>query len=128
MTGKMSTFGGSDDKGMKKVEGLALYEHLECDSRPDLFMPRSIDHALGASQRLRSDALYFAYRFPKGNRKSYQDIPWRLKNPRNGKKVVASLVDWGPNERTDRIFDVSLKVAELLELKTDDMIEGIALV
>lgn len=127
MKGKISTFGGSDDTGMTKTEGLALYEHNEADKRPDLFLPRSEDLTLGTSQRLRPDALFFAYRFVKANRKSLQLTPWLFTNPLNGLSIPLWLCDWGPHERTGRIFDISPRAAMLLRLKTDDEVEAISL-
>lgn len=123
--GKCSIFGGPNDTGMTKDEGLALYEHHEADERLDLFNLRSVDASLGTSQRLRADAYYFAYRFVKETgRANLQETPWMLKNPRNGRKVVVSLCDWGPHERTGREFDISPAAASALGVKTDDIIQG----
>lgn len=124
MRGKLSVFGGLDDKGMADDEGLALYEQAEADKRPDLFGP--MIQGLGTARRLKEDAYYFAMRFDgKARRRAeWQLAPWVLYNPKNGKLVIASLVDWGPNERTGRVFDVSPAVALALGVKTDEEIEG----
>ena len=67
LTGKISIFGGPDDKGMSHSEGLALYEHAEADLRPDLFGPRIAGR--GVASRLHSQTMmYFAVRFPLLNR------------------------------------------------------------
>ena len=125
MKGKISTFGGANDAGMTHTEGLSLYEHHEADLRPDLFFPRSSDPTEGTSKRLRPDALYFAYRFKHEVffRKDVQQTPFILRNPKNGKMVCVSLVDWGPAEWTGRMFDLSPKAAELLGVETDEEVE-----
>lgn len=124
--GKMSVFGGIDDKGMTDTEGLALYEHQEADIRPDLFNPRI--GGFGTARRLKDGAYYLACRYDlkaSGVRRAVRQLtPYVLHNPKNGKVVVASLVDWGPNERTGREFDVSPGVAAALGVDTDDVIEG----
>lgn len=124
MTGKMSIFGGGKDGGMAHDEGLALWEHDEADKRPDLFLPRSKDLTEGSSKRLRPDALYFAYRFANVTRDKLQQTVWRLTNLKNGKSVMVSLADWGPNEKTGRTFDISPRAAEFLGVQTDDEISG----
>lgn len=123
MIGKCSTFGGPLDVGMTPEEGLSLFEHHEADCRPDLFEPRDKDLILGASQRLRTEALYLAVRFTEP-REVCKGQVWRLRNPRNGKWIIASLVDWGPHPSVGRDFDISPRAAELLEVNTDDFIDG----
>ncbi len=128
MIGKISTFGGPYDSGMRRNEPLSLYnenEHAICDRWPDLFLPRSLDLTQGTSKRLRPDGLYFAYKF--GNqlsRDQLRRIPWILMNPVNKKCVMVRLVDYGPHESTGRTFDISPKAGELLEVKTDEVLEG----
>jgi hypothetical protein len=122
MKGRISTFGGPDDTGMTKTEGLALYEHHEADKRLDLFELRSADLTLGTSQRLRPGALYFAMRFDheKTTRGELQRTKYRFCNSRTGASAVASLTDWGPNIMTRRTFDLSPGLAFALAVKTDD--------
>lgn len=124
MLGRISTFGGPNDSGMTHNEGLALYEHKEADLRPDLFRQRATDLTEGSSKRLKNTALYFAYRFPKAhNRNGLQHSIFWFINPKNGLTIPMSLVDWGPHERTKRVFDISTYAAELLRVQTDDEIE-----
>lgn len=128
LKGKCSVFGGPSDTGMKPSEGLAIYENHEADLRPDLFHPRSSDLSLGTSQRMKPETFYFAYRFPldpRPPRKVLQNTQWLFRNPANGRMAVAWLVDWGPNERTNRAFDLSPGLASALQLKTDQEVEGL---
>lgn len=124
MQGKISTFGGPWDSGMTRTEGLAIWEHHEADLRPDLFSQRASDQTEGTSKRLKCNALYFAYRFPKAhNRNGLQHSVFWFKNNKNGLIIPMSLVDWGPHERTKRVFDISPYAAELLRVQTDDELE-----
>ena len=41
-------------------------------------------------------------------------------NPKNGKSELAKPVDWGPNQNTGRVADLSPHLARVLELDTDD--------
>ena len=43
-------------------------------------------------------------------------------NPKTGKSVQARAVDWGPNENTGRIADLSPGLAKELGLETDDVV------
>lgn len=125
MIGRISTFGGVGDTGMRIDEGLALYEHREADGRPDIFLPKPVGAEVGTSQRLRPGSLYLAFRFDKSiPRARLQWTPWVLRNPRNGLAVIASLVDWGPHIRTGREFDISPAAAAMLAVITNDTIEG----
>lgn len=128
LRGKISEFGGAADSGMTPTEGLACYEHHEADERLDLFYHRSYNQAVGTSKRLKPEALYFAYRFPldpRPDRKTLQNTQFLFRNPANGRFCVAWLVDWGPHERTGRVFDVSPGVAAALGIQTDEEIEGV---
>ena len=123
LEGKCSFFGGAIDKGMKYDEGLSLYEHKEADFRPDLFRERSSDEKEGASQRLRFYANYLALRYDQTfPRWEWQKTVWKITNPKNDKFVIASLVDWGPHERTGRLVDISYGTGTVLGVKTDDIV------
>lgn len=131
LTGKISTFGGPDDKGMSKGEGLAMYEHVEADMRPDLFTPRILMDR-GVAARLRNnDAMYFAIRFPSidhgarlegwhdGFHRTLLQRRWFLiRGPKTG--IHAALVDYGPHTSTGRMFDLSDALARALGVQTDD--------
>lgn len=124
MTGKCSIFGGPNDDGMKKTEGLSLYEHHEADLRKDLFFPRDADQTIGTSKRLRPQTFYIAFRYsPKERtRKEWQESRWMVRNDSNGRFGIAALVDFGPATWTDRVIDLSPGLAQKLEIKTDDLV------
>lgn len=121
LEGKVSFFGGPSDSGMQSGEGLAFYEHHEANLRPDLFIGRSTDPLEGVSKRLRNNsARYIALRIS-GEREDLKKSVWKVSNPKTGKFVIASLVDWGPHEKTGRVCDFSDAIGYDLHLFTDDI-------
>lgn len=124
LRGKMSTFGGPDDKGVTPSEGLALIEpkHLADHRLAALFLERQPPGTSGLARRLNPDRYYIACRW------SYDRTPkdWLRKafvlvtNPKTGTRLMARAVDWGPNARTGRVADLSPGLAAALGLKTDD--------
>jgi hypothetical protein len=124
--GKMSTFGGPLDFGMQPDEGLALFgkPDLEDPKYTDLFLPAPPPGTSGLGRRLNPNKFYFACRW------NYSDTPKEflrrslatVENPQNGRKVDARPVDWGPNESTGRVADLSPGLAAALGLNTDDVV------
>jgi hypothetical protein len=124
--GKMSTFGGPLDFGMQPDEGLALFSKpdLEDPKYAYLFLPAPPPGTSGLGRRLNPNKFYFACRW------NYSDTPKEflrrslasVENPKNGRKVDAHPVDWGPHERTGRVADLSPGLAAALGLNTDDVV------
>jgi hypothetical protein len=124
--GKMSTFGGPLDFGMKPDEGLALFSKpdLEDPKYAYLFLPAPPPGTSGLGRRLNPNQFYFACRW------NYSATPKEflrrslasVENPKNGRKVDARPVDWGPHERTGRVADLSPGLAAALRLNTDDVV------
>ena len=126
--GKMSTFGGWADPGMKKTENLAWIEtEPQAAAYPGFFNPRKDFE--GFAWRLRKDEVpYLACRWdyhllPK----SYlaQPTTWAtVTNVSTGKSIQARAIDWGPDkDQTGREADLSPFIAAQLGLKTDDAVE-----
>lgn len=128
MIGKCSSFGGMSDTGMKNDTGLALYEPWEADRRGDMFFPEDVawpNSNAGARQptwqRLRTDFPYIALRFDhKRGRQLLQRLPYKVENLKTGSWEIGFLVDWGPNEETNRYVDLSPGLMKRLDLHTDD--------
>lgn len=131
--GRMSTFGGPLDTGVKPTEGLALIEpvHLADPKLAALFLPAQPRGTSGLARRLDPEAAYVACRWP------YEKLPpaererWkahlrrsvaRVMSARTGRSIEARPVDWGPNEKTGRVADLSPGLARDLGLKTDDQV------
>lgn len=121
--GKVSHFGGKDDTGVTPDEGLALFNTV--DQMPQIFLKEQPEGTTGLARRLDPDKLYIAMRW------QYALTPKEVlrrsivlvSNPKNDKHAYAIPCDWGPNERTNRVADVSHGVMKFLELETDDIVE-----
>jgi hypothetical protein len=124
--GKMSTFGGPHDHGMSPSEGLALFDARDLDNPKyaELFLSAPPPGTSGLGRRLNPDKYYFACRW------NYNETPRellrrclaRVENPQNGLGVDAHPADWGPNEDTGRVADLSPGLAAALKLNTDDFV------
>jgi hypothetical protein len=118
--GKMSTFGGPDDHGVTASEGLALFTEADIPANPDIFLQAQPPGTTGLARRLNPSANYLACRW------DYSATPKdflrkiKVQVSANGKSVEARPVDFGPNESTGRITDLSPGLATALGLKTDD--------
>jgi N-acetylmuramoyl-L-alanine amidase len=121
--GPCSWFGGPDDDGVSPDEGLAFI--YDVDDAPHLFLPQQPSGTSGLARRLNPDIFYVACRWdydvtPKGMLAD----PMRQALVRaNNKEFFAWPGDWGPNEATGRVADLSPALMEALELETDDDVE-----
>ena len=121
--GKVSWFGGPDDKGVKADEGLAFI--TEVDQAPELFLPYQPPGTTGLARRLDPSVFYLACRW------DYKQTPRAMllaelalvKATKTGIALEAYPADWGPNEKTGRIADISPGLMEALGIETDDEVE-----
>lgn len=124
--GKMSTFGGPHDLGMGPDEDLALFSHLDLEDPKFayLFLPASPPGTSGLGRRLNPDKFYFACRwnYSETSKDFLRNSLATVQNPQNGRSVDARPADWGPNEDTGRVADLSPGLAAALGLNTDDFI------
>jgi hypothetical protein len=121
VSGKMSTFGGPSDTGMTPTEGLALFNSDEEMTRHGIAALPVKNGVTGLGRRLDPNTYYVACRwdYSKTPKSFLQSAKAAVSA--NGKSIVARPVDWGPNERTGRVADLSPKLAQDLGLKTDDI-------
>lgn len=115
--GKMSTFGGPLDTGMKPDEGLALFGSATAMQKyglGDYLLPG----AGGLGRRLNPEKPYIASRWPRELYETLRNLPVTVEA--NGKKLEMRAVDWGPAEWTGRVADLSPGGARALRLNTDD--------
>lgn len=119
--GAMSTFGGPDDTGVGPSEGLALLEASDIADYPGLFLPQQPPGTTGLARRLDPDAYYIACRWNYDNtpKKHLKRIKVSVVNPTTGATEQAQPVDWGPNENTGRVADLSPGLAHKLGLSTN---------
>jgi len=124
--GKMSYFGGPDDTGVSHSEGLAFHYGIE-EHNQHLFLP--IDTGTGLARQLNPFVNYIACRWDyavtskdmlanSGQRALVRALG-------TGREALAFPADWGPNENTGRVADLSPGLCEVLGLETDDEVEVI---
>lgn len=133
-TGKCSSFGGPDDMGVGRQEGLGLIEQVDLKewwfSR--LFLDDSGDFGLARS--LNPSAFYCAMRFAYGSfgGVSGEIMPgFTREKIRRGlfiiffqdKSVFAQAADWGPNLDTGRLIDCSPGVLAKIGATTDSEVD-----
>lgn len=106
---------------MTHDEGLAMWEHWECEDRPDLFLPRSKDLTQGSSKRLRcNDTYYIALNVPVDYpRRVLKGTRWRVTNLATNDSVVCQLVDRGPSAG-ERLADVSKAAMRAIGIDPDE--------
>lgn len=122
--GKMSWFGGPHDLGVRPWEGLALFEHSDIPHYPHLFLDHQPPLTTGVARRLNPDAYYCACRwdYHRTPEEFLRTHKVQITNVRTGESVEAQPADWGPNEHTGRIVDLSPGILKVLGLTTDDIV------
>lgn len=127
ITGKMSSFGGPADLGVAWDEDLALVfrEDLADYGRFGyLFLPEQPAGTTGLARMLNPAAFYLAMRwnYSQVSKEVLRQSIVKLKA--NGKTIFARPVDWGPNDDTGRVADLSPGCCAALGLDTDDEVTG----
>jgi uncharacterized protein (TIGR02594 family) len=123
--GKASWFGGPEDKGVKPDEGLAFIYKIE--EAPELFLPSQPPGTTGLARRLDPDVHYLACRwdYKRTPRETLLAEVAMVKATKTGISLPAIPADWGPNEKTGRVADLSPGLLEALGIDTDDEVEVI---
>jgi N-acetylmuramoyl-L-alanine amidase len=124
--GKMSTFGGPADKGMKPNEGLGLFnseQDMINHGLGDFLLSRQDAGAPGLGRRLDPKKPYLACRWWETDlKRELLRTTWAwVENPKTGTRLRARPVDSGPAEWTNRVADLSPGLADALKLKTNDV-------
>jgi hypothetical protein len=135
--GLISWFGGWQDTGVGWTEGLALYEPKDIPDHPELFLKaedvwsmtpvklRGDQSTLGVARMLNPDALYCAMRWDysvtsRAMLRSSLVECWPVTQP--NRRIALRPVDWGPNEKTGRLIDVSFGALQAMGITTDDRV------
>lgn len=135
-TGRCSTFGGPADDGVGPVEGLALIE--KADLREWWYYRLFGDQphlTSGLARRLNPEAFYIAMRWGYGHNPA-TGVPgdvlpgWTREQVRRAlfkvscgpRFVYAQAADWGPDERTGRLVDLSPGTGLSLGAATDTLV------
>jgi N-acetylmuramoyl-L-alanine amidase len=125
LSGKVSWFGGPNDTGVSPDEGLAFITEVE--QAPHLFLSYQPEDTTGLARRLNPDTFYIACRW------DYEATPRDMlleemalvRSPKTGKVFKAYPADWGPNDSTSRVADISPGLMSALGIATDDDVEVI---
>lgn len=120
LIGKCSHFGGPDDQGVSPSEGLAFIYSV--DDAPHLFLPYQPEGTTGLARRLNPNVMYAACRWSYDETSKTELLTKQVwvKSLATGFKIKAFCSDWGPNENTGRVADLSPGLMDALELTTDD--------
>lgn len=125
--GRMSHFGGPGDTGMKPDEGLALFDasDLSNPAHQSLFLKQQPAGTTGMGRRLDPDAFYIACRWDYATtpKSLLRTVEVSVTNVDTGETRKARPADWGPNEKTGRVADLSPGLEKALGLKTDQICE-----
>jgi N-acetylmuramoyl-L-alanine amidase len=124
-TGKCSHFGGPNDEGVSPSEGLAfIYDVMEA---PHLFLPYQPADTTGLARRLNPYIHYVACRwdYSKTPKEMLRDGVALVRVPNTDLALTAFCADWGPNDATGRVADLSPGLLADLGLTTDDEVEVI---
>jgi N-acetylmuramoyl-L-alanine amidase len=123
--GRCSHFGGPEDTGVSPSEGLAFISNW--DQVPHLFLPYQPQGTTGLARRLNPWVPYIACRWDYNvtSKTMLRDSGKmaRVRAPHSGFYMDCFPADWGPNENTGRVADLSPGMMEALGLTTDDQVE-----
>jgi len=121
--GKVSWFGGPEDQGVSPSEGLAFI--YDVDDAPHLFLPYQPSGTTGLARRLNPQQYYIACRwdYDQTPKPSLLEHLALVRSPKTGLEFLAYPADWGPNQNTGRVADISPGLMEALGITTDDEVE-----
>jgi N-acetylmuramoyl-L-alanine amidase len=120
ISGRASWFGGPQDTGVSPSEGLAFI--FDVSDAPDLFLPEQPPGTTGLARRLDPAEYYVACRwdYDQYPKPSLLEHLARVTAKKTGRSFLAAPADWGPNENTGRVADLSPGLMEALDISTDD--------
>jgi hypothetical protein len=123
--GTCSWFGGPDDDGVSPSEGLAFL--YEVSDAPDLFLPEQPPGTTGLARRLDPETFYVATRwdYDVTPKEMLRDQSKKALVRANDREFLARPADWGPNENTGRVADLSPGLMDALGIDTDSRVEVI---
>jgi N-acetylmuramoyl-L-alanine amidase len=123
VTGKASYFGGPNDDGVSPNEGLAFFNVVS--QKPELFLSVQPRGTVGLARRLNPYVHYVACRwdYSKTPKTMLAEGVATVRAIKTGLTFKAFPADWGPNESTGRVADLSPSLMSNLGIETDDQVE-----
>jgi N-acetylmuramoyl-L-alanine amidase len=123
VTGRASYFGGPNDDGVSRTEGLAFISSIE--QAPHLFLPYQPSGTTGLARRLNPYTHYIACRwdYDKTPKPMLLEKVTLVRAIETGIALKAFPADWGPNENTGRVADLSPCLMDDLGITTDGEVE-----
>ena len=123
--GRVSYFGGPDDQGVSPSEGLAFISSV--NQAEQLFLPNQPAGTTGLARRLNPYVHYVACRwdYNKTSKAALLEDVALVRATESGLAMAAFPADWGPNENTGRVADISPGLMADLGIETDDEVEVI---
>src|SRR5262245_35736767 len=105
--GTCAWVGGPDDDGVSPSEGLAFL--YEVSDAPALFLPQQPPGTTGLARRLDPETYYVATRWDYGvtPKEMLRDQSLKALVRANDREFLARPADWGPNQNTGRVADLS---------------------
>jgi N-acetylmuramoyl-L-alanine amidase len=121
--GRASYFGGPEDSGVSRTEGLAFISSIE--QAPHLFLPYQPSGTTGLARRLNPYVHYVACRwdYAKTPKAMLLEKVTLVRALKTSIAMKAFPADWGPNENTGRVADLSPTLMDDLGIQTDDEVE-----
>jgi hypothetical protein len=113
--------------GVSPSEGLAFI--FEVEDQPAIFLDEQPPGTTGLARRLNTEGMHYIatrWDYDVTPKTVLLDMRCMVRNPRTGKTYGSVYpADWGPNENTGRVADLSKRLMEDLALSTDDEVEVI---
>lgn len=130
LRGKVSWFGGPNDRGVGPDEPLAFIQEVE--DAPYLFLPEQPPNTTGLARRLDPHSHYIACRwdYDVTPREMLLENVALVRAVKTGRALLAKPADWGPagpesDHDTGRVADISPGLMEALGIQTDDEVQVI---
>lgn len=129
ITGKLSIFGGPQDKSAKPDQDLTFVSSTELEKLwpivGEWFLAVQPKGTTGTVRRLNPDTFYVACRwnYSEHSIENLRTMLVSVRDPQTGRSAMAKPIEWGPEISTGRIASLSPGLAEYLDVKVDDVVE-----
>ena len=129
ITGKLSIFGGPQDKSVGADQDLTFVSAKELEKLwpiiGEYFLSSQPKGTTGTARRLNPEAFYVACRWnlSEHSMDSLRTMLVSVRDPQTGRSAIAKPIEWGPEISTGRVASLSPGLAEYLGVSVDDVVE-----